>query len=74
MFSTALTEFKEVNEKTTSANDGALIKKRKTIVQNIKTLLSESRLVDNKEKARLEMHFDFNHEDITEEIESHLFI
>ena len=74
MFTTGLTEFKEVKEKPTSANDEALIKKRKTIVQNIITLLSESRLVDNKEKARLEMHYDFNHEDIIEEIESHLFI
>ena len=74
MFTTGVTEFKEVNEKTTSANDEAQTTNRKTKVQNIIALLLESRLVDNKEKGRLGMHYGFNLEDIIEEIESLLFI
>ena len=42
---------------------------RKTIIQYI-AILVESKLVDNKEQARLEVHYDFNHEYIIKEIES----
>ena len=58
MFTTGLREFKEVNEKT--AVDEPLIKNIKTIVQYIIATLLESKLVGNKEQARLEMHYDFN--------------
>ena len=34
-------------------------------------ILLESKLVDNKEKARLEMHYDFIQEDIMKDIESY---
>ena len=58
---------KEVNEKTSSAVDGALLQTRKTVIQYIKAILLERNLVDNKEQPRLEMHFDFNHDDIMKE-------
>ena len=64
MFTTGLRWFKEVNKKTNYFRDEALIKNKKTIVQYIIAILLESKLVDNKEQARLEMHYDFNHEDI----------
>ena len=56
MFTTGLKDFREVNKKTTSAVDEALIKNKKTIVQFIIAILLVSKLVDNKEKARLKMH------------------
>ena len=59
MFTTGLKEFEEVNEKTTSFINEALIKNKKTIVQYIIAILLESKLVENKEQARLEMHYDF---------------
>ena len=34
-------------------------------------LESKQTLLDNKEKARREMHYDFNHEDILQEIVSY---
>ena len=34
-------------------------------------LESKQTLLDNKEQARREMHYDFNHEDIMKEIESY---
>ena len=34
-------------------------------------ILLESKLVDNKEQARLEMHYDFKQEDIMKDIESY---
>ena len=71
MFTTGPKEFREINKKTNSAVDEALIKNKKTIVQYIIAILLESKLVDNKEKARLEMHCGFNHEDITKKIESY---
>ena len=40
---------------------------RKVIVQNIIAILLQSTLVDNKEKARLEMHYGFKQEDIMKE-------
>ena len=69
MFTTGLKEFKEVNKKSNSAVD-----EKKTIVQYLVAILLESKLVDNKEQARLEMHYDFNLEDIMEEIESYFNI
>ena len=71
MFTTGLQEFKELNKKTNSTVDEALIKNKKTIVQYPIAILLESNLVENKEHARLEMHYDFNHEDIMSEIESY---
>ena len=41
-----------------------------TIVQYKIAILLESKLVDNKEQAGLEMHYDFNHEDIMKDIYS----
>ena len=69
IFTTGLKEFEEFNKKTNSAFDEALMKNKKTIVQYIIAILLESKLGDNKEQARLEMHYDFNHEDIMNEIE-----
>ena len=74
MFTTGLWEFKEVNKKINSASDEALIKNKKTIVQYILAILLESKLVDNKKQAILEMHYDCNHEDIMKEIESYFTI
>ena len=70
MFTTGLKEFKEINKKTNSAVDEALIKNKRTIVQYIIAILLRSTLVDNKEQARFEMHYGFKQEDITKEIES----
>ena len=71
MFTTGLRGFKEVNKKTTSFIDEALIENKKTIVQYLIAISLESKLVDNKEQARLEMHYDFNHEDIMKDIDSY---
>ena len=69
MFTTGLKEFKEVNKKTNSFIDEVLLKNKRTIVQYIIAILLQSTLVDNKEQARLEMHYDFKREDITKELE-----
>ena len=69
MFTTGLKEFKEINKKTNSAVDEALIKNKRTIVQYIIAILLQSTLVDNKEQARFEKHYGFKQEDITKEIE-----
>ena len=69
MFTTGLKEFKEVNKKTNSFIDEALLKNKRTIVQYIIAILLRSTLVDNKEQARLEMHYGFKQDDITKEIE-----
>ena len=71
MFTTGLKQFKEVNKKTNSFIDEALLKNKRTIVQYINAILLRSTLLDNKEKDRLEMHYGFNQEDITKEIESY---
>ena len=71
MFTTGLKEFKEVNKKTNSIIDEALLKNERTIVQYIIAILLRSTLVDNKERARLEMHYDFKQEDIMKDIESY---
>ena len=71
MFTTCLTEFEEVNERTNSFIDEGLIKNKKTKVQYIIVILLESKLVVNKEQARLEMHNDFNQEDIMKDIEGY---
>ena len=69
MFTTGLKEFKEVNKKTNSFIDEALIENKWKIVQYIIAILLKSTLVDNKEKSRLEMHYDFYQEDMMKEIE-----
>ena len=69
MFTTGLKEFKEVNKKTNSFIDEALIENKWKIVQYIIAILLKSTLVDNKEKSRLEMHYDFYQEDTMKEIE-----
>ena len=75
MFTTGLNEFEEVDEKANSAVEESLIKYKKTIVQYIIALiLKKCKLVDNKEQARLEMHSDFNQEDILKEVKSCLTI
>ena len=58
-FTTGLKEFKEVNKKSIYFIDEALLKNKRTIVQYIIAILLQSTLVDNKERARLEMHYDF---------------
>ena len=70
MFTKGLKEFEEINKKSNSFIDEALLKKKRTIVQYIIAILLRSTLLDNKEKNRLEMHYGFNQEDITKEIES----
>ena len=74
MFSTGPKEFEKVNKKSNSFIDEALLKNKKTIVQYIIAILLGSKLFDNKEQARLEMHYDLNHEDIMKEIESYFTI
>ena len=68
MFTTGLKEFKEVNKKTNSFIDEALLKNKKTIVQYIIAILLRSTLLDNKEQESLEKHYGFK-QDITKEIE-----
>ena len=70
MFTKGLKEFKEVNKKSNSFIDEALLKNKRTIVQYIIAILLRNTLLDNKEKNRLEMHYGFNQEDITKGIES----
>ena len=70
-FTTGLKQFKEVNKKTNSFIDEALLKNKRTIVQYIIAILLRSTLLDNKEKDRLEMHYGFKQEDKTKEIESY---
>ena len=60
MFTTGLKDCKDVNEETDSAVDEALTKNKKSIVQYIIAISLEIKL-DNKELARLEMHYDCNH-------------
>ena len=74
MFTMGLKVFKEINKKTNSAVDEALIKSKRTIVKYIIAILLRSTLVDNKEQARLEKHYGFKQEDITKEIESFLLM
>ena len=58
MFTNGLREMKEYNKSL-----------RGVIVQYIIAILLQSKLLDNKEKDRLEMHYCFNQEDIMKEIE-----
>ena len=58
MFTNGLREMKEYNKSL-----------RGVIVQYIIAILLQSKLLDNKEKDRLEMHYGFNQEDIMKEIE-----
>ena len=58
MFTNGLREMKEYNKSL-----------RVVIVQYVIALLLQSKLLDNKEKDRLEMHNSFNQEDIMKEIE-----
>ena len=58
MFTNGLREMKEHNKSL-----------RKVIVQYIVALLLRSKLIENKEQDRLEMHYDLNQEDIMKEIE-----
>ena len=74
MFTTGLKQFKEVNKKTNSFIDEAFLKNKMTIVQYIIAILLRSTLLDNKEKDSFEMHYGFNQEDITKEIESFLLM
>ena len=43
----------------------------KIVIKYIIAILLESKLVDNIEQARLEMHYDFKQEDIMKDIESY---
>ena len=58
MFTNGLREMKEYNKSL-----------RGVIVQYIIAILLQSKLLDNKVKPRLEMHYSFNQEDILKEIE-----
>ena len=58
MFTNGLREVKEYNKSL-----------RGVIVQYIIAILLQSKLLDNKEKDRLEMYYSFNQEDIMKEIE-----
>ena len=69
MFTTGQKEFIKINKKTNSFIDEALLKNKRTIVRYIIAILLRSTLVDNKEQARLEVHYGFKQEDITKEIE-----
>ena len=58
MFTSSLREMKEYNQSL-----------RKVIVQYIIAILLKNTLVDNKDQARLEMHYGFKQENIMKEIE-----
>ena len=58
MFTNGLREMKEYKESL-----------RGVIIQYIIAILLQSKLLDNKEKDRLEMHYSFNQEDLMKEIE-----
>ena len=58
MFTNGLSEIKKYNKTL-----------RNVIVQYIISILLQSTLVDNKEGARLEMHYGYKQEDIMKEIE-----
>ena len=58
MFTNGLREMKEYNKPL-----------RGVMVQYIIAILLQSKVLDNKEKDRLEMHYSFNQEDIMKEIE-----
>ena len=58
MFTNGLREMKEYNKSF-----------RGVMVQYIIAILLQSKVLDNKEKDRLEMHYSFNQEDIMKEIE-----
>ena len=58
MFTNGLREMKEYNKSL-----------RGVIEQYIIAILLQSKLLDNKEKDRLEMHYSFNQKDIMKEIE-----
>ena len=58
MFTNGLREIKEYNKSL-----------RGVIVQYVIAILLQSKLLDNKEEDRLEMHYSFNQEDIMQEIE-----
>ena len=64
----------KIIKKTNSAVEEALLKNKKTIAQYIIAILLEKKLVAKKEQARLEMHYDFNHEDIMKGIEKYFTI
>ena len=72
MFTIGLMKIKEVNQLTTFSVDEALIKNKKTILQYIIAILLESKLVDNKEQARPETHYDFKQEDLMKEIDGYI--
>ena len=43
----------------------------KVFIKNIRAILLEGKLVDNKEQARLEMYYDFKQENIMKDIGSY---
>ena len=59
MFTTGLEEFKEVNKKTNSFIDEALLREKKEKSTIYKCYILKTTLVDIKERSRLEMHYDF---------------
>ena len=67
MFSTGIKEFKEINKKTNSFVDEALLKNKRTIVQYVIAIPLRSTLLDNKEQEILEKHYGFEEEYITKE-------
>ena len=74
MFTTGLKEFKEVNEKNPLQLMKLFNKLEKTIIQYIIAKFLESKLVDNEEQQRLEIHCDLNHQDMMKEIDSYFVI
>ena len=43
----------------------------KMVKKHVKAILLENKLIDNKQQARLEMHYDFKQEDIMKDIENY---
>ena len=68
-FTAGLKEFSDVNKKTNSFIDEALLKNKRTIVQYIIAILLRSTLLDNKEHESLAKYYGLKQEDITKEIE-----
>ena len=74
MFTNGLQDFKAENGLTLAKIDETALKTRKTVIQSIMAILLKCKLLENKEQGRLEMQYDFNHEDLMKGIDSHFAI
>ena len=74
MFTLSLQELKEGSRLIRAKTAEIACQTRKTIIQYIRAIVLESKLVDDKEQARQEMHYNFDYEDIMKEVESYFIV